>query len=133
MPVRLALSPLSTALSMRRALKFNALPNSLALAASLSMAGYVQAQEFELNIPAQPLSTALQVFGQQTNLQILYSPETVQNKHSTAVSGKMDPVRAIEQMLGGTGVSYSLQGSSMIINAPGSGSGALEPPPPRWC
>lgn len=101
MPVRLALSPLSTALSMRRALKFNVLPNALALAISLPVAGYVQAEEFELNIPAQPLSTALQVFGQQTNLQILYSPETVQNKHSTAVSGKMDPVRAIERLLGG--------------------------------
>ncbi|ONH53327.1 outer-membrane receptor for ferric coprogen and ferric-rhodotorulic acid [Pseudomonas cedrina] len=126
MPVRLALSPLSTAVSMRRALKLNVLPSALALAVSLPVAGYVQAQEFELNIPAQPLSTALQVFGQQTNLQILYSPDTVKEKRSSAVSGKMDPVQAIERLLGGTGVSYSLQGSSMIINAPGSGTDAVE-------
>ena len=112
MPVRLALSPLSTAVSMRRALKLNVLPSALALAVSLPVAGYVQAQEFELNIPAQPLSTALQVFGQQTNLQLLYSPDTVKDKHSSAVSGKMDPVQAIERLLAGTGVSYSLQGSS---------------------
>ncbi len=44
MPARLGLSPLSKALSMRRALNVNLLPNALALAISLPMAGYVQAQ-----------------------------------------------------------------------------------------
>ena len=78
----------------------------------------------KVNIPAQPLSTALQVFGQQADLQILYNPDMVKDKHSSAVNGKMDPVAAIERLLAGTGVSYSLQGSSMIINAPSAATGS---------
>ena len=80
MSVRLGLSPLSKALSMRRAMSFNLKPCTLALAISLPIAGYVQAQEIDVNIPAQPLGAALQEFGRQTNLQVLYSPTDVQGK-----------------------------------------------------
>jgi len=69
---------------MRRALNINLLPNALALAISLPVAGYVQAQEIELDIPAQPLGSALQAFGHQANMQVLYSPTDVQGKNSTA-------------------------------------------------
>ena len=77
MSARLGLSPLSKALSMRRALHVNLKPSALALAVSLPLAGYVQAQALEINIPAQPLGTALQEFGRQTNMQVLYSPTDV--------------------------------------------------------
>ena len=117
MPVRLGRSPLSKALSMRRALNINLLPSALALAVSLPIAGYVQAQEIELDIPAQPLGTALQAFGQQTNLQVLYSPTDVEGKNSTAVKGKQDPNQAIATLLKGTGIHYSLQGNAITISA----------------
>ncbi len=58
MSVRLGLSPLSKALSMRRALHFNLLPSALALAVSLPIAGYVQAQELEIDVPAQSLTAS---------------------------------------------------------------------------
>ena len=117
MSVRLGLSPLSKALSMRRALNFNLKPCALALAVSLPMASYVQAQEIEIDIPAQPLGTALQEFGRQTNLQVLYSPTDVQGKNSTAVKGKQDPNKAIATLLKGAGVNYGQQGNTITISA----------------
>ena len=117
MSVRLGLSPLSKALSMRRALNFNLKPCALALAVSLPVAGYTQAQEIEIDIPAQPLATALQAFGHQTNLQVLYSPTDVQGKTSTAVKGKQAPNQAIGTLLKGTGINYTLQGNAVTTNA----------------
>ncbi|SDN40650.1 TonB-dependent siderophore receptor [Pseudomonas poae] len=123
MPARLGLSPLSKALSMRRALNINLLPSALALAVSLPIAGYVQAQEIELNIPAQPLGSALQEFGRQTNVQVLYSPGDVQGKNSRAVKGKMEPQLAIATLLAGTSTTHSLSGNSLTITAAGTATG----------
>jgi outer membrane receptor for ferric coprogen and ferric-rhodotorulic acid len=67
---------------MRRALNINLLPSALALAVSLPVAGYVQAQEIEFNIPAQALGSALQEFGRQANVQVLYSPTDVAGKRA---------------------------------------------------
>ncbi|MHA4968198.1 TonB-dependent siderophore receptor [Pseudomonas extremorientalis] len=102
---------------MRRALNVNLKPCALALAVSVPLSGYVQAQEIEIDIPAQPLGTALQEFGRQTNLQVLYSPTDVQGKNSTAVKGTQEPGKAIATLLKGTGVSYGLQGNAVTISA----------------
>ncbi|PXX59036.1 outer-membrane receptor for ferric coprogen and ferric-rhodotorulic acid [Pseudomonas sp. LAMO17WK12:I10] len=126
MSALLGLSPLSKALSMRKALNINLLPSALALAVSLPVAGYVQAQEIELDIPVQSLGTALQEFGRQTNLQVLYSPQDVQGKQSTAVKGKMDTQRAIGILLTGSGIRYSLQGNSLTLSATSAGAEGLE-------
>ena len=126
MSVRLGLSPLSKALSMRRAMSFNLKPCALAVAVSLPIAGYVQAQEIDVNIPAQPLGAALQEFGRQTNLQVLYSPTDVQGKNSNAVKGKLAPTRAIAALLQNTGVTYGLQGTTITIAATAGESSTLE-------
>ncbi|WP_422121739.1 TonB-dependent siderophore receptor [Pseudomonas chlororaphis] len=111
---------------MRKALNIKLLPSALALAVSLPVAGYVQAQEIELDIPVQSLGTALQEFGRQTNLQVLYSPQDVQGKQSTAVKGKMDTQRAIGILLTGSGIRYSLQGNSLTLSATSAGAEGLE-------
>ncbi|AJO79707.1 TonB-dependent siderophore receptor [Pseudomonas sp. MRSN 12121] len=111
---------------MRKALNINLLPSALALAVSLPVAGYVQAQEIELDIPVQSLGSALQEFGRQTNLQVLYSPQDVQGKQSTAVKGKMDAQRAIGLLLTGSGIRYSLQGNSLTLSATSAGAEGLE-------
>ncbi len=117
MPATFGLSPLSKALSMRRLLNTPLLPSAIALALALPVAGYVQAQEIELNVPAQPLGSALQEFGRQTNLQVLYSPTDVEGKRSHAIKGKLQPGQAMTTLLSGTGISYDLQGSSFTISA----------------
>ncbi|WP_124388959.1 TonB-dependent siderophore receptor [Pseudomonas sp. R5-89-07] len=108
---------------MRRALNMNLLPSALALAVSLPIAGYVQAQEIELNIPAQPLGSALQEFGRQANVQVLYSPGDVQGKNSRAVNGKMQPQQAIDALLNGSQTTYSLNGNTLTVAAAGTGGG----------
>ncbi|KRP66503.1 TonB-dependent siderophore receptor [Pseudomonas orientalis] len=110
---------------MRRALNMNLLPSALALAVSLPIAGYVQAQEIELNIPAQPLGSALQEFGRQTNVQVLYSPGDVQGKNSRALKGKMQPQQAIDALLAGSQTTYSLNGNTLTVAA-ASVAGGLE-------
>ncbi|ETK43401.1 MAG: ligand-gated channel [Pseudomonadales bacterium RIFCSPLOWO2_12_60_38] len=108
---------------MRRALNINLLPSTLALAVSMPIAGYVQAQEIELNIPAQSLGSALQEFGRQTNVQVLYSPGDVQGKNSPAVKGKMQPQQAINALLAGSQTTYNLNGNTLTVTAAGSGGG----------
>ncbi len=117
MPATFGLSPLSKALSMRRLLNIPILPSTIAFAMALPVAGYVQAQEVELNVPAQPLGSALQEFGRQTNLQVLYSPTDVEGKQSHPIKGKLQPNQAMTTLLTGTGVSYDLQGNSFTISA----------------
>ncbi|KTB65810.1 MULTISPECIES: TonB-dependent siderophore receptor [Pseudomonas] len=102
---------------MRRLLNTPLLPSAIALALALPVAGYVQAQEVELNVPAQSLGSALQEFGRQTNLQVLYSPTDVEGKRSHAIKGKLQPGQAMTTLLSGTGISYDLQGSSFTISA----------------
>lgn len=123
MPARLGLSPLSKALTMRRALNINLLPSALALAVSLPVAGYVQAQEIELDIPAQALGSALQEFGRQANLQVLYSPTDVAGKNSSAVKGKLDPQQAINTLLAGTSTTHNLSGNALTVTAASASAG----------
>ena len=76
----------------------------------------VMAAPVTLNIPAQSLASALNEFGKQANLQILYSPDQVQGIKSHSVSGSLEPVKALEALLQGSGVSYQLNGDTVIIN-----------------
>jgi len=124
MPAQHRLTPLTKAL-LFQAFSPKLITRTLGLALTLPLMGQVQAQEVTFNIPAQPLATALQAFGQQANMQVLYSPDDIKGKRSNALNGKQDPAQGIAELLNGTGVSYNLQGSSVTILTPGS-AGALE-------
>lgn len=47
------------------------------------------------DIPPQALGSALQEFGRQADIQVLYRPEEVRNKRSSAIKGKLEPNQAI--------------------------------------
>jgi len=115
------LHPLSKALLMRHALRKPVFA-AMGMAALLPLSAQVQAQEIEFNIPAQPLASALNEWGRQSNLQLLFSPEDVQGKTSTAVSGKLTPAQAAGQLLKGTGIGYSLQGDTLTLSLAGPSS-----------
>lgn len=115
------LNPLSRALLMRHALRKPVLA-AMGLAFMLPLASQVQAQEIEFNIPKQSLANALNEWGRQSNLQLLFSPEDVQGKTSTAVHGKLTPAQAAAQLLKGTGIGYSLQGDTLTLSVAGSSS-----------
>lgn len=54
------------------------------------------------HIPAQPLASALQAFGQQTGVQVLYESNSALGLESAAVEGQLPPDAALTQLLRGT-------------------------------
>ncbi|NWD70005.1 TonB-dependent siderophore receptor [Pseudomonas gingeri] len=125
MPKQHRLTPLSKALLVRQLF---CSPPSLAvmgMALALPLAAQVQAQEFEFNISAQPLGTALQELGRQGNIQILYNPERVQGLRGAPVKGVFTPGQAASELLKNTGVDYNLQGDTLTLSdtAAAKGSG----------
>jgi outer membrane receptor for ferric coprogen and ferric-rhodotorulic acid len=94
----------------------------LGLAMTLAVTPYVQAQEWTLNIPAQPLAQALQTLGQQTNLQIIYSPESIQNLRSSALNGRYQEDDSLNALLKGTGIRHQRDGNTVTLLAPATGS-----------
>ena len=74
---------------------------ALALALAVSAVA-VNSQAAEagstIQIQAQPLASALNQLGQQTNLQLFFSPELVAGKQAPAVSGQLAPEQALQQL-----------------------------------
>lgn len=105
---------------------------SLSLAISLaSLSGGTYAESrYSIQIPAQPLASALTQLGQQTSLQLFFSPELVANKQAPAVSGDLSPQAALDSLLRGSGLSYEQVDDSFVLRAPTADDqqGSLELP-----
>ena len=106
---------------------------ALALALAVSTVA-VDSQAAEagntLQIQAQPLGSALNQLGQQTSLQLFFSPELVAGKQAPAVSGKLAPVQALQQLLQGSGLTFEVTGDTVVVKPLPTtldlGSGSLE-------
>ncbi|WP_244880984.1 TonB-dependent siderophore receptor [Pseudomonas taiwanensis] len=101
-------------LVMRCTLRFKPLPR-FGLLLALPIAAQVQAQEASFDIPAQSLASALQTFGRQADMQILFNPDDVSGLTSQAVKQRAEPARALALLLGGTGMTFTLQGNPQVI------------------
>lgn len=119
------LTPLAKALKIRNAFRSSITLTGLGLTLSMGMAAQVQAQEWNLNIPAQPLDQALQAFSEQVNIQVLYNPSDVQQLRSTALNGRYDLQQSLHTLFQGTGVHYQLSGNTLTLQPATSGD-ALE-------
>ena len=112
--VRLALLLAGTALA-------GTMPNGPALAQAPSGTAVSPI----VNVPAQPLSTALIAFSRQTRVEVIVPSSVAAGKRSTAVSGPLTAQAALSQMLAGTGLSYRFTGAGTVtIEAPRAASGA---------
>ncbi|MGO4353592.1 TonB-dependent receptor [Rhizobium sp. RAF36] len=69
----------------------------------------------EFNIPSQPLSGALNVFGRQAGLQVTLASETSRGVSSASVTGEMTPEQALARLLSGTGISYRIQNGTVVV------------------
>lgn len=88
----------------------------LALALAVSAAathGY--AAPAAIQIQAQPLAHALAQLGQQTNLQLFFSPDLVAGKQAPAVSGNLAPEQALQQLLQGSGLTYEMSQDTVVV------------------
>lgn len=102
------------------------LPLALALAVSSALPQAFAADA--IHIQAQPLGQALSQLGQQTSLQVFFSPELVAGKQAPAVDGNLSPEQALRQLLQGSGLEYQIdEGSVTLMPAPTSAvNGPLE-------
>ncbi|HEF4761233.1 TPA: TonB-dependent siderophore receptor [Pseudomonas putida] len=98
------------------------LPLALALAVNVAMPQAFAADA--IHIQAQPLGQALTQLGQQTSLQVFFSPDLVAGKQAPAVDGNLSPEEALRQLLQGSGLQYSIdEGSVTLMPAPTQASG----------
>nr|WP_145003785.1 ferric-rhodotorulic acid/ferric-coprogen receptor FhuE [Pseudomonas psychrotolerans] len=117
MPAPCSLSPLSKALRLNLAFRRTLSPQTLALAMAFSLVSHVQAADRDFNIPGQSLSSAIQAFGQAANIQVLYNPQDLTGLRSNAVKGRLSTEQAMTTLLQGTGISYRMDGNTLILSA----------------
>lgn len=78
-----------------------------------------QAARVSFDIPAQPLASAVGVFGRQSGLQVTLSSTQAGDARTKAVKGRFTPAEALARMLEGTGVRGRVNGKSAVISLTG--------------
>lgn len=68
-----------------------------------------------IRIAAQPLASALRQLASQTGTNILFQPETVRGRDARAIDGNMTPEEAARQLLQGSPLDVSIDGSGALI------------------
>ena len=98
----------------------------IALAASRGTATAAEptsAARYQIDQPAQPVSSALRAIASQTGISVLFVPETVGGLVSRAVSGRLSAIEAVSRALDGTGLTMQVTSDLSIVVKP-SGAGA---------
>jgi outer membrane receptor for ferric coprogen and ferric-rhodotorulic acid len=80
-------------------------------AMALPAASHAQEARVPFDIAAQPLATALGVFGQQARQQVLFDEADLAGRSAQAVKGQFTPRQALEQLLGGSGMAIATERS----------------------
>ncbi len=92
------------------------LQRALSGAAGLLFAAAVHAQTVvDFNIPAQDLSAALESLAKQAGIHLLYSPQEVKGRTAQALSGRLTPEEALNKLLKGSGLTYSVSGGDYAV------------------
>ncbi len=98
----------------------------LAMLASLNTAIAQTTEARDIEIPAQPLDSALRQLAKTFNLQVLFTPEDVKGLATKGIKGRYSDQEAIEHLLEGTGLEAISNGKNAItitrpsqkVNAP---------------
>jgi TonB-dependent siderophore receptor len=89
-----------------------------------------QAGAISFNIPAQPMTEALNQFGRQAKLQTSADPALIQNLQSQPVNGRMTWQDALTALLAGSGLTSRLDGSTVVIEKDPKAAGGVVPMSP---
>ncbi|MGH8614042.1 MAG: TonB-dependent siderophore receptor [Gammaproteobacteria bacterium] len=73
-----------------------------------------QDARMDFNIPPQPLPGALNQLGRQAELQMLYDGPTAEGKTSSGLVGSYTRYEALEKLLAGTGLTYTITGDNTV-------------------
>lgn len=129
---RFPAAPLAHAMSLSLSVTFPltlALPISLPLtlacaAAVLPAPVLAQADDSApaalviVDLPAQPLASALNELARQARLQLMVHPDLVAGRTAPAVSGELTVRQALDHLLAGSGLSARVRGSEVIVQRP---------------
>ncbi|HEY4275180.1 MAG TPA: secretin and TonB N-terminal domain-containing protein [Rhizomicrobium sp.] len=94
---------------------------SIAMLCTLGHAGAEPAappnsiRKIAFSIPAQPLVTAMEAFGEITKAQIVYDTALVSGRKSPGIRGAHTPDEALKMLLAGTGLRGGYQGASTVF------------------
>ncbi len=69
----------------------------------------------EFDIAPQPLESALRAFSEQSNVDLLYSADTVRGLHTDGVRGVHDPDEALRIQLADSGISIERRGDAYLL------------------
>jgi iron complex outermembrane receptor protein len=92
---------------------------TLRLMTTLPLAVYVgcsqaESNTYQFNMPAQPLSSALNTVSKQTGLQPFYADGVVAGKQSPALKGNYSKQQAVEILLADSGLSHTFTGENTV-------------------
>ncbi|NSY50083.1 TonB-dependent receptor [Agrobacterium tumefaciens] len=94
-------------------------------AANGQRSGGEQGATRPFNIPAQPLSSVVGVFGRQSGLQVTLATPSAGNVRTNAVTGSFTVRDALSRLLAGTGVNFRFAGNGRAVVI-GSGQAAAD-------
>lgn len=72
---------------------------------------------FPINLPAQPLGSALNELARQAGLQLLVQRELVEGKRAPAVNGRLTALQALDRVLAGSGLAASVEGNTVVLKS----------------
>jgi outer membrane receptor protein involved in Fe transport len=74
-----------------------------------------QEQTVAFDIPAQPLSGALNAYARTARRQILFSDQVVQGRPSAGLQGRYEPTAALERLLDGSGLTWRRSAGGALL------------------
>ncbi|OLU28707.1 TonB-dependent siderophore receptor [Pseudomonas sp. PA15(2017)] len=97
----------------------------LASALSLCLCTYAVAAPVNVDLSAQPLSSALNQLEAVSGLRVAFDPQIVSGKQAPAVRGNLEPAQALRQLLVGSGLVATVSGDTAQLHTDASGEGAV--------
>ncbi|WP_206244076.1 TonB-dependent siderophore receptor [Novosphingobium terrae] len=88
--------------------------SALGMASATAATAQTASTSGSFDIPAQKLSDAIAIFGQQSGMQITATAETLAKRTSTAVAGSMAAPEALCRLLAGTGLTFRFIGPRAV-------------------
>jgi TonB-dependent siderophore receptor len=85
------------------------------LTACLLAAFSANAEQFDFNLPVQDLAASLESISGKSHVRLMYSPEAVKGISAPALIGQMTPEQALERLLQGTGLTWSVTDGVIAI------------------
>lgn len=90
---------------------------SAMMTAGVVTTAYAQSPEktVDFDLPAQSLEQALKSFGVSANRQLMFATDLAEGKMVAGLSGEMEPMQALDELLAGTGLVYETTPSNVIL------------------